>query len=473
MMMAPTLSLRTFLPSALALLMLLGCSTDRPPSRPERLFTQVLESVMMNDPLLLHRLVMADTVTGMDPHELVRHMPPDVGTWKDQAEKLTEKVQQWRRKNPNSADLAVLEHYLLAVRNRAPLDRYVYPVTEHSGPHADLPRLFSRMKVNSRRQVEDYLRSLDEVEHRLGLVIDDLEQRRKQGIVAPSFQLRKVRQQCDSIVRLPMGQNPFYWPFAQALNRIGLMEPGIRSAHLTDCSQRILGSVIPAYVRLSRYLAQLEETSMEIAGLWQYDQGDRLYRKALYWYCGTSVDPDSLYPIAKQELLRTQRRWHDLRPSPQEQQTTRPPDVLPFPASMPRFRHFVPCDAHTKGLALYVHLHETSFRMAALNEDRLAAMQLMLDLGIHHKRWLRDQAIRFVNDHADLDPISVERLVDDCIAHPGKMAAAKVGHLTILALEEALREHPADNVDVNEFIRKLKEDGPLPLDVLRTRVCRP
>ena len=142
---------------------------------------------------------------------------------------------------------------------------------------------------------------------------------------------------------------------------------------------------------------------------------------------------------------------------------------------VPFFRRIVPFTAFIEGWALYAEqvAAENGFqddpydRLGYLTAQAWRAARLVVDTGIHHKRWTREQAIEFMRVNTGVPESEVVTEIERYIVRPGQACAYMVGHLEILRLRDDAREALGDDFDIREFHRVVLENGALPLVLLR------
>jgi uncharacterized protein (DUF885 family) len=110
--------------------------------------------------------------------------------------------------------------------------------------------------------------------------------------------------------------------------------------------------------------------------------------------------------------------------------------------SLPIFRQHEYYTAYTEGWALYAERlgKEVGFFQnpysyyGHLGDDMLRAVRLVVDTGIHYKRWTRQQVVDYFHAHSIEDEPSVQSETDRYIAIPAQALGYKIGQLEILKL---------------------------------------
>ena len=144
---------------------------------------------------------------------------------------------------------------------------------------------------------------------------------------------------------------------------------------------------------------------------------------------------------------------------------------------LPMFRRFGGYTAFAEGWALYSEAlgKEVGFYTdpysdyGRLQDELLRAIRLVVDTGLHSKKWTRDQVVKFFHDHSTIDEPTVQSESSRYIVWPGQALAYKVGQLTILRLREDAKAQLGDKFDIRAFHDFVLGAGALPLDVLEAR----
>ncbi|MFF3372148.1 DUF885 domain-containing protein [Streptomyces sp. NPDC002680] len=148
-------------------------------------------------------------------------------------------------------------------------------------------------------------------------------------------------------------------------------------------------------------------------------------------------------------------------------------------ADLPKFRRFnVDYGAYVEGWALYserlgdeMGLYEDPYaRFGMLSLQMWRACRLVLDTGIHAKRWTREQAIAYFTANSSLSHLDIEREVDRYIGSPGQATAYLIGQIRILDLRTRAKDALGPDFDIRDFHDAVLGNGAVPLDVLARQV---
>lgn len=145
---------------------------------------------------------------------------------------------------------------------------------------------------------------------------------------------------------------------------------------------------------------------------------------------------------------------------------------------LPPFRRLIGETAYIEGWGLYSERlgKELGFYQdpysdfGRLAQELVRANRLVLDTGVHHKRWTREQMVSWYREHSDSDEPNIQAEVDRYIANPGQALAYKIGELKIVELRERAQTALGERFDIRAFHDQILGGGALPLDALEQRV---
>ncbi|MEO5617500.1 MAG: DUF885 domain-containing protein [Candidatus Eisenbacteria bacterium] len=141
---------------------------------------------------------------------------------------------------------------------------------------------------------------------------------------------------------------------------------------------------------------------------------------------------------------------------------------------LPFFRKVIPFTAYAEGWGLYAErlalehgFHQDAFdSLGAMQAELFRAVRLVVDTGIHRKRWTRQQAIDYMLANTGMDTAGVVTEIERYIVIPGQACAYKVGQLQILALRRRAMDRLGDRFDLKDFHDVVLKQGSLPLTLL-------
>lgn len=146
---------------------------------------------------------------------------------------------------------------------------------------------------------------------------------------------------------------------------------------------------------------------------------------------------------------------------------------------IPEFRkNGVNFTAFVEGWALYserlgkeVGFYQNPYNdYGRLQDEMLRAIRLVVDTGLHAKKWTRQQVVDFFHTHTGEDEVEVQNETDRYIVWPGQALGYKIGQLKITELRERARRELGDRFDIRAFHDEVLGAGALPLDVLEKRI---
>ncbi|PCI44715.1 MAG: DUF885 domain-containing protein [Alphaproteobacteria bacterium] len=145
---------------------------------------------------------------------------------------------------------------------------------------------------------------------------------------------------------------------------------------------------------------------------------------------------------------------------------------------LPMFRKFSFYTAYTEGWALYserlakeLGLQEDSFDdIGRLQAELFRAVRLVVDTGLHYKRWTREEAIDYMARNTGYAMSDVVAEIERYMVWPAQALAYKVGMLKILELRETAKAALGENFDLRAFHDVMLTNGAMPLDILEEQV---
>jgi len=143
---------------------------------------------------------------------------------------------------------------------------------------------------------------------------------------------------------------------------------------------------------------------------------------------------------------------------------------------VPVLRKVYPFNAYAEGWALYAErIAKTDMGLydddplgdlGRLQAEMFRAVRLVVDTGMHHKRWSREAAIEYMVSKTGMTDAEVTREIERYVVWPGQATAYKTGQLAILKLREDAEGALGDDFDLREFHEVVLMNGGMPLGIL-------
>jgi len=147
---------------------------------------------------------------------------------------------------------------------------------------------------------------------------------------------------------------------------------------------------------------------------------------------------------------------------------------------VPLLRKLSPFNAFTEGWALYseriaktdmgLYDDDPLGDLGRLQAEMFRAVRLVVDTGIHAKRWSREEAIEYMLAKTGMTEDEVTREIERYSVWPGQATGYKTGQLAILELRETAEEALGESFDIRQFHELLLMNGAMPLALLKDQV---
>ncbi|MEK9624695.1 MAG: DUF885 domain-containing protein, partial [Halieaceae bacterium] len=147
---------------------------------------------------------------------------------------------------------------------------------------------------------------------------------------------------------------------------------------------------------------------------------------------------------------------------------------------LPMFRTVRGYTAFSEGWGLYAELlgkemggyQDPYADMGRLSGEIWRAVRLVVDTGIHSLGWTEERAVEYALQNSPRPEASVRSEVRRYFNNPGQATAYKIGMLKILEYRSRAEDVLGDSFDIRAFHDTVLGSGPLPMELLESKVER-
>ncbi|WP_414707373.1 DUF885 domain-containing protein [Rudaea sp.] len=257
------------------------------------------------------------------------------------------------------------------------------------------------------------------------------------------------------------GDFPAFQEFLRSDPRFYAKTPDELLMRASWIAKRVDGKLSQYFGLLPRGRFGIEPVPAAIAPFWTAGRGG----PHTYWVNTYDLPSRSLYNLTALTL-------HESAPGHSFQGS-----LVEEHKSVPEFRREY-ISAYGEGWALYCEklgkemgIYLTPYDdFGRLSYEMWRAARLVIDTGIHHKGWTREQAIAYLAGHTALSRHEVKTEVDRYISWPGQALSYKLGEIKILELRSRAEKELGTKFDIRAFHDAVLEIGSVPLPVLEQHI---
>lgn len=145
---------------------------------------------------------------------------------------------------------------------------------------------------------------------------------------------------------------------------------------------------------------------------------------------------------------------------------------------LPAFRKFGGITAYSEGWGLYTEelgkdmgfYTDPYSDFGRLGMELWRACRLVVDTGIHDKRWSREKAIKYLTDNTPNPDGDIRKAIERYIVYPGQATAYMIGKLKIMELRAKAQKQLGDKFTMGDFHDVILRSGPVPLNIMEEQV---
>ena len=326
-----------------------------------------------------------------------------------------------------------------------------YPANTMNGLQVlPLDTLNDLQQVVDRKSADRYLARTIAIAPYLATLEAAVSFRAELGVIPPGIIMEKLIKQAHALVTTPLSK----WTISNTFNKhlenleLDADEVDVYQAKMQDA---LVDRVIPAYESYLNFLLVLSELDGTRLGVFFVNLRD-----------AKNVERHGMLTLAAHEGIP----GHHFESVAKQSLT-----------NMPEYRKLAFNTAYAEGWALYAERlvsemgrHDTAGELGRAQSEMFRAVRLVVDTGIHAKRWTRQQAIDYMLDYTGMPIVDVTAEIDRYIVLPGQACAYMIGMLEILNMREEAKVRLEDEFDIARFHQVVLGGGNLPLSVLSEQV---
>ena len=146
--------------------------------------------------------------------------------------------------------------------------------------------------------------------------------------------------------------------------------------------------------------------------------------------------------------------------------------------AIPEFQKYARFTAYTEGWGLYseelakdMGFYDNPYSdFGRLAMELWRACRLVVDTGIHSRRWTREEGIDYLIENTPNSRGDATKAIERYIAMPGQATAYLIGKLKIMELRSEARAALGEDFDIRDFHDEVLKDGPVPLSILEKKI---
>ncbi|HHL31895.1 MAG TPA: DUF885 domain-containing protein, partial [Oceanospirillales bacterium] len=146
---------------------------------------------------------------------------------------------------------------------------------------------------------------------------------------------------------------------------------------------------------------------------------------------------------------------------------------------LPMLRRIAPYNTYMEGWALYaeqlaeemgLYNNDPYGNLGRLMDEQIRAVRLVVDTGLHYKKWSRTRAIKYMQEMTSKPESYVVAEIERYMVWPGQALGYKLGMINILKLRDQAKQQLGDKFDIKVFHDLILLGGAVPMEILEERV---
>ena len=197
-----------------------------------------------------------------------------------------------------------------------PWRHYNYPVNQEDGLHTEVPTFLMNVhNIDNLNDAKCYIQRIEEVSPLFKQLIQNINQRTKEGIIPPDFVFPKAIGSCNNLITgFPLDNsktNHVLWDdFNAKIDKVKSITPKDKTKLKEDLKLALKNNFLPAYNQLIACLKETQKQSKHQVGVVRFDKGKEYYAACLKHFTTTDLTADSIYNLGVSEVARIQAEMH-------------------------------------------------------------------------------------------------------------------------------------------------------------------
>lgn len=275
--------------------------------------TRLFQEEMLSNTLNMHYTLAHPEAFGLEDYQAV--LPAyNSADRKESAFSLQKQIDFYKVLNPSklSEDQAYTLNLLIPyLENTQALNQFPYyaePLSPGSGMQSQLPILLAEYTFRDKRDVEDYLQLLDQIDEYFAGLLTFEQEKATEGLFMSGSSVDKVTEQCDTIVTknsLKAGTHFLQTTFQERLTLLqedDIITDEETAAYIQQNNQLLSKVVLPAYEALGDGLALLKDESIPLKGLASKPLGREYYTHLLISETGSYRSVEDIRKMLETQL---------------------------------------------------------------------------------------------------------------------------------------------------------------------------
>ncbi len=350
---------------------------------------------------------------------------------------------------------------------------YQYPLNHLDGAHLTILNTFTKVhRIKNENDVKNYISRLKEIDTKINQLLDDLNYRESIGIIPPLFSLEKCEKQISDFLSENPKENVLVVSLDKKISDIKTItnkEKYIEelSKDANKLTEEVREDSVNSFEKfpkgelLWKTVSQMEYSSAPAAIYHHVNKSGS--KPGVVIFNPILINRKNIFTYAAHEGIIGHHMGEGIKVQSQ---------------SLPFIRTILPFTTWSEGWAMYAeelalenYEKKTAYdEFAILQREMWAAVRMVVDVGIHYKRWTREQAIDYMKEKTGLSDKMVETEIErDCV-DPGQALAYELSKLKFIEMRKYAENNLKNSFNEKDYHTFILENGAMPLDIFEKSI---